>query len=131
MRRSLHYIATSIATSVLLVATPAIAHVGIAATVPVHDAVIERAPELLRFVFPGQVTITNVRVLPVDERLVQVGDTINVRLPRNRIGQSTAFGDAIDLAIPLLPPGTYQVVFQATSIEGHAMADDFTFTIKP
>lgn len=118
------------AIALLLLATAlARAHVGIATTVPDHDAVIDRAPELLRFVFPGQVTITNARILPVDDRLVQVGEAINVRLPRNRIGQSTAFGEAIDLEIPLLAPGTYQVVFQVTSVDGHVLADDFTFTI--
>lgn len=96
---------------------------------PDHDAVIERAPALLRFVFPGEVTITNVRILPLYDNLVQVADTILVRLPRNRIGQSTAFGREIELAIPLLAPGTYQVVFQVVSIDGHVQADDFTFTI--
>ena len=108
---------------------PASAHVGIATTVPDHDAVLEQAPALLRFVFPAEVTITNARILPVDERLVQIGDTVVVRLPRNRIGQSTAFGTGIDLEIPLLDPGRYQVVFQALSVDGHVLADDFTFTI--
>ncbi len=123
---------TVIAFSVFLqTAATALAHTGIATTVPDHDAVIDRAPQLLRFVFPGQVTITNARILPVDDRLVQVGETIDVRLPRNRIGQSTAFGEAIDLEIPLLSPGRYQVVFQVTSIDGHVLADDFTFTITP
>lgn len=108
---------------------PVLAHVGIATTVPDHDAVIERAPALLRFIFPGEVTITNARIRPVNDLLNEVGETITVRLPRNRIGQSTAFGMAIDLEIPLLPPGMYQVVFQVISIEGHVLADDFTFTI--
>jgi hypothetical protein len=48
----------------------AYAHTGIATTVPDHDAVIDRAPELLRFVFPGQVTITNARCYPDMQRLV-------------------------------------------------------------
>lgn len=115
----------------LLASALAKAHVGIATTVPDHDAVIDRAPELLRFVFPSQVTITNARILPVDERLIQIGETIVVRLPLNRIGQSTAFGEAIDLEIPPLPKGMYKVVFQATSLDGHVLADDFIFTIRP
>ena len=113
----------------LLTAVSGHAHTGIATTVPDHDAVIERAPALLRFVFPGQVTITNARILPVNDKLVQTGEAITVRLPRNRIGQSTAFGEAIDLDIPLLAPGMYQVVFQVRSVDGHMLADDFTFTI--
>ena len=113
----------------LLVSCPAYSHTGIATTVPDHDAVIGQAPEILRFVFPGEVTITNARIRPVDEKLIQRGDTVTVRLPRNRIGQSTAFGKEIDLDIPLLPPGMYQIVFQVLSIDGHALADDFVFTI--
>ena len=105
------------------------AHTGIAATVPDHDAIIDQAPQLLRFVFPGEVTITNVRILPVNEKLIQLGETLIVRLPRNRVGQSTAFGKEIDLDIPLLEPGMYQVVFQVISIDGHQLADDFNFTI--
>ncbi len=114
----------------LLLASPVRAHTGIATTVPDHDAVIERAPKLLRLVFPGEVTITNARILPVNEKMLQVGDTISVRLPRNRIGQSTAFGKEIELDIPLLEAGKYQVVFQVISIDGHTLADDFTFTIS-
>ena len=106
------------------------AHTGIATTVPDHDAVIDQAPEILRFVFPGEVTITNARISPLNEKLVQVGDTITLRLPRNRIGQSTAFGKEIELAIPLLEAGIYQVVFQIVSIDGHTLADDFVFTIS-
>ncbi len=105
------------------------AHTGIATTVPDHDAVIDQAPKILRFVFPGEVTITNARIRPVNEQLLQVGEAITVRLPRNRIGQSTAFGKEIELDIPLLEPGIYQVVFQVRSIDGHQLADDFTFTI--
>jgi len=115
----------------MLYACPVLAHVGIATTVPDQDAVIEQAPTIIRFVFPGEVTITNVRLRPVDAYLAITGDTITLKLPRNRVGQSTAFGKEIDLEIPLLENGSYQVVFQATSIEGHVLADDFVFTISP
>lgn len=113
----------------LLTSGPALAHTGIATTVPDHEAVLDRAPTLLRFEFPGEVTITNARIRPVDANLMPAGETIVVRLPRNRIGQSTAFGREIELDIPLLPPGFYQVVFQVISIDGHTLADDYTFTI--
>jgi methionine-rich copper-binding protein CopC len=113
----------------LLLPCTVIAHTGIATTVPDHDAVMERAPTLLRFSFPGEVTITNARILPINEQGMQTGDTLIIRLPRNRIGQSTAFGQNIELEAPPLDPGIYQVVFQVTSIEGHTMADDFVFTV--
>jgi len=106
------------------------AHVGIATTVPDHEAVIDQAPAILRFVFPGEVTITNLRIRPVSEALTLIGNVTTVRLPRNRIGQSTAFGTEIDLPIPLLEPGLYQVVFQVRTVDGHILADDYTFTIS-
>lgn len=117
--------------AVLSLLQNASAHTGIASTVPEHDAVLDQAPSLLRFVFPGEVTVTNASIRPVDKNLIKVGETIIVRLPRNRIGQSTAFGKEIDLEIPLLGPGMYQVVFQVISIDGHTLADDFVFTITP
>jgi methionine-rich copper-binding protein CopC len=114
----------------LLITLPVQAHVGIATTVPDHEAVVDQAPAILRFVFPGEVTITNLRIRPVSEALTLIGDVTTVRLPRNRIGQSTAFGTEIDLPIPLLEPGLYQVVFQVRTIDGHILADDYTFTIS-
>jgi len=113
----------------LLGSTQGIAHVGIASTVPDHEAVIDQAPTLLRFVFPDEVTMTNLRIRPVNEALSLVGDVVTVRLPRNRIGQSTAFGAEIDLPVPNLEPGLYQVVFQVRTNDGHMLADDYTFTI--
>ena len=110
---------------------PGKAHEGIAPTVPDHEAVIDQSPSILRFVFPGEVTITNLRIRPVNEALALQGDVVTVRLPRNRVGQSTAFGTEIDLPIPLLNPGFYQVVFQVRTIDGHMQADDYTFTITP
>lgn len=117
--------------ALLLTALPCLAHTGIARTVPDHDAVIDRAPTLLHFSFDGQVTITNARLLPVDTKGIQTGKSIPVQLPRNRIGQSTAFGEEIDLDIPELPPGVYKVVFQVVTIDGHTLADDFTFSLIP
>ena len=114
----------------LLGSNQGIAHVGIASTVPDHEAVIDQAPTLLRFVFPDEVTMTNLRIKPVNEALSLVGEVVTVRLPRNRIGQSTAFGVDIDLPIPNLDPGFYQVVFQVRTIDGHMLADDYTFTIS-
>lgn len=116
-------------TVLLLGSIQGIAHVGIASTVPDHEAVIDQAPTLLRFVFPNEVTMTNLRIRPVNEALSLVGEAVTVRLPRNRIGQSTAFGTEIDLPVPNLEPGFYQVVFQVRTIDGHMLADDYSFTI--
>ena len=106
----------------------AFAHVGIAKTVPDHDAVMERAPTRIEFSFMADVTITNIRLeITSDERK---GERIEIRLPRNSIGQSSAFGQQISLELPALDPATYLVTYQAVSVDGHIMIDDFSFTIK-
>jgi methionine-rich copper-binding protein CopC len=109
-------------------ALQALGHVGLAITVPDHDQVLERAPTQIHFQFMAQVTITNIRLEITDG--ARTGERINVRLPRNSIGQSTAFGDVIDLPLPALDPATYLVTYQAVSIDGHIMIDDFGFTVS-
>jgi len=71
--------------------------------------------------------LTNIR-LEITEGERQ-GERIEVRLPRNSIGQSTAFGEVIDLQLPALDPAVYLVTYQAVSIDGHIMIDDFGFTV--
>jgi methionine-rich copper-binding protein CopC len=106
----------------------AFAHVGLATTVPDHDQVLERAPTQLHFKFMAQVTITNIR-LEITEG-PRKGERIDIRLPRNSIGQSTAFGEEISLELPALDDATYLVTYQAISIGGDVLIDDFGFTIK-
>jgi methionine-rich copper-binding protein CopC len=103
------------------------AHVGLAKTVPDHDQVMEQAPTKIVFQFMAQVTITNLRLERTREP--RVGERIEVRLPRNSIGQSTAFGDNIVLDLPALEPGAYLVTYQAVSIGGDVLVDDFAFSV--
>lgn len=105
------------------------AHVGLATTVPDHDAELERAPTQVLFQFMAEVTITNVRLDVVSE--AGKGKRLDVRLPRNSIGQSTAFGETIALELPALDPATYQLTYQAVSIGGDILIDDFSFTVLP
>lgn len=112
---------------VLLLLSQASAHTDIATTIPDHEAVLNTAPKQLRFLFRAEVTITNIRIEIVDGK--NPGARIKVNLPRNRIGQSTAFGKQIALEIPELNPATYKVVWQAMSRDGHFIVDDFTFTV--
>ncbi|MFZ9585479.1 MAG: copper resistance CopC family protein [Pseudohongiellaceae bacterium] len=107
----------------------AAAHVGLATTVPDHDAVLERAPTRLVFDFMAEVTITNARLEITSEE--RRGERIDIRLPRNSIGQSTAFGQTITLELPALAPGTYQVLYQAVALGGDILIDDFSFTVQP
>ena len=103
------------------------AHVGLATTVPDHDQVLERAPTQIHFQFMAQVTLTNLRLEITGGE--HQGERIELRLPRNSVGQSTAFGESIDLALPELDASTYLVTYQAVSIDGHIMIDDFSFTV--
>jgi len=116
---------------VVLLGCPALAHAhaGLAVTVPEHDAVLDRAPALVHFQFMADMTITNV-ILEIGAG-PRTGERIALRLPRNSIGQSTAFGESIDLTLPPLEPGTYVLTWQATSLDGHLMVDDLSFSIIP
>lgn len=113
----------------LLMPGLAAAHVGLATTVPDHEAVLERAPTRLVLDFMAEVTITNARLEITSEE--RRGERIDIRLPRNSIGQSTAFGQTITLDLPALAPGTYQVLYQAVALSGDILIDDFSFTVQP
>lgn len=104
------------------------AHVGLAVTVPDHDAVLEQAPAILHFQFMNTMTVTNIRIYLMSGE--QIGERIDIRLPRNSIGQSIAFGDMVDIELPPLAPATYKVLWQAVSLDGHYLLDDFSFTVS-
>jgi methionine-rich copper-binding protein CopC len=113
----------------LLSWSPALlAHAGLALTVPDHDAVLETAPAQLHFQFMATMTVTNVRLEITAGG--NIGERIDVRMPRNSIGQSTAFGATVDLELPPLAPATYKVIWQAVSLDGHILLDDFSFTVS-
>ena len=105
----------------------ALAHTGMAVTIPDHDAVLSSPPSQLVFQFMTDVTITNIRLaINAGERS---GEQINIRLPRNSVGQSTAYGQTITLDLPMLAPASYLVTWQAISQDGHVIVDDFNFTV--
>jgi methionine-rich copper-binding protein CopC len=108
--------------------SPASAHVGLAVTVPDHDAVLEQAPTLIHFQFMAMMTLMNLKLEAMTE--AGPGARIDIRLPRNSIGQSTAFGENIDIALPELAPATYKVTWHAVSVNGDYLIDDFSFTVS-
>jgi methionine-rich copper-binding protein CopC len=110
------------------VAPAANAHVGLAVTVPDHDAVLERAPTLIHFEFKAEMMLTNLRLDCMSGE--QKGERLEVRIPRNDVGQSTAIGAMLDIELPELPPATYQVAWQAVSRDGEVVVDDFLFTVS-
>jgi len=106
---------------------PASAHTGMAVTIPDHDAILKQPPSQLVFQFMANVTITNIRLeISAGERS---GEQLQVRLPRNSLGQSTAYGELITLDLPPLSPAAYMVTWQAISADGHVIVDDFNFTV--
>ena len=113
---------------ILLICNIATAHVGgLAQTLPDHDAVLDRAPTQVEFNFMANVTITNIRLeVTSGER---AGERLRMVLPRNSIGQSTAFGEHIALDLPDLEPATYMITWQAMSTGGDIIVDDFSFTV--
>jgi methionine-rich copper-binding protein CopC len=112
----------------LLLPVLARAHTGgLAQTVPDHDAVLDLAPARVEFSFLAEVTITNIRLEVASGD--RTGERLRMVLPRNSIGQSTAFGEHIALELPDLTPGTYKISWQAMSTGGDIIVDDFSFTV--
>lgn len=110
------------------VCQPAFAHTGIAVTVPDHDAVLSEAPSQLVFEFMATVTITNIRLeINAGSRS---GEQLQVRLPRNSIGQSTAYGTTITVDLPPMDAAAYLVTWQAISEDGHILVDDLNFIVS-
>ncbi len=107
--------------------TSAMAHSGLAITIPDHESVLTEAPKQLRFLFKAEVTLTNVSIYTMDGE--NAGQQLDVMLPRDSVGQSAAVGIRVDLDIPPLEPATYTVVWRAASQEGHYIVDNFTFTV--
>lgn len=114
--------------NVQVVYHPALAHTGIAVTIPDHDAILSTPPSQLVFEFMTNVTITNIR-LEINAGL-RSGEQLQVRLPRNSIGQSTAYGKTITLDLPHLDAAAYLVTWQAISEDGHILVDDLNFTVS-
>jgi methionine-rich copper-binding protein CopC len=114
--------------ALLLLSALARAHIGgLAQTVPDHDAVLDLAPVRMEFSFLAEVTITNIRLEVTSGN--RTGERLRMVLPRNSIGQSTAFGEHIVLDLPELAPATYKVTWQAMSTGGDIIVDDFSFTV--
>ena len=111
-----------------LTSQSAAAHTGMAITTPDHDEVLSSAPSQLVFEFMAYVTITNIR-LEISTG-AHSGEQLQIHLPRNSIGQSTAFGTTITLVLPALEPAAYLVTWQAISLDGHVIVDDFNFTVS-
>lgn len=105
----------------------ALAHLGLAVTVPEHDAVLERAPTLVHFQFMATMRLTNVLLQVSDGE--RRGEHIELRLPRDDEGRPSLFGDSFDLPLPALEPGSYELVWQAEALNGQLLVDDLTFTI--
>lgn len=105
------------------------AHLGLAVTVPEHDAVLPRSPTLVHFQFMATMRLTNAQLQISDG--TRGGERIAVRIPRDDEGRSSLSGESFDLHLPELEPGSYELFWQAEALNGQLLFDDLSFTIAP
>ncbi len=119
--RSLTYVCTS--TLLLLVPTLALAHAQLRQADPPVGGTVRASP--------AQVELTFSEAVEPRFSTIAVEDAGGVRIDKN--DPHVMQGDAKHLAVSLgvLPPGTYKVVWHATSVDTHKTEGAFTFTVGP
>ncbi len=106
----------------LLAAPPAFAHAFLAHASPSAGSETHVPPAAVTIVFTE-------RVEPRFSN-IEVRDAAGTKLPT---GQPHAQGKAETLSVdlPKLPPGTYTVIWHATSVDTHKTEGKYTFTVLP
>jgi copper resistance protein C len=125
-RGSLHLLAVSLLSSLLLVAglhsTPVLAHAMLVKAEPARRAQLAQAPTQVRLFFNEEVEKDYAALAVLDSSKAPVNETkphIDANDPK-----------AIVLPLPELNPGKYTVKFRVLSVDGHVVDSSYDFTIK-
>ena len=110
-------------TFLLLVPTLALAHAQLRQADPPVGGTVHSSPAQVELIFSEA----------VEPRFSAVTVQDAAGAPIDRHDLHVASGDARHLAVSLgvLPPGTYKVVWHATSVDTHKTEGAFTFTVAP
>ncbi|MEX0309630.1 MAG: copper resistance protein CopC [Tateyamaria sp.] len=108
-----------LAATVAFLATSALAHSPLEATVPEQDAILDVAPNEIALDFKGKIRLTRV-TLTLDSQQATDLD----------LGAFKGF--LSDYAIPVEPMGSgaYEVEWRGLGDDGHPMNGTFSFTVK-
>ncbi|HEX5326156.1 MAG TPA: copper homeostasis periplasmic binding protein CopC [Acetobacteraceae bacterium] len=107
----------------LLAAPPAFAHAHLVRAVPPAGSRVSAAPPTLTLMFSEKVEprFSQVQVLDPHGAGLAIG--------KPHVGADSDRTLVVDL--PKLPPGTYSVVWRATSVDTHRTEGRFSFTVVP
>lgn len=113
-------LAIAIATaSMMLAATPALAHTVVRETSIAENATIARAPATFTVVFSAATGLANVTLTDAAGRAVALNYT-----PPREMAASFA------IPLPALTPGAYTIAWRTIARDGHAMPGAIHFTIS-
>ncbi len=102
---------------------PAAAHAVLERSVPAAGSVMREPPERVTLWFsqrfePG---FSNIRVFDTKDEPVHLGEAeVDQTRPRQ-----------LSIALPRLPPGTYQVRWRVLSVDTHVSEGHFAFDVRP
>ena len=115
-------IRTILVLGTLLAAPPAFAHAFLERASPSAGAELRAPPAVVRITFTERVE--------AHFSTIEVRDAAGARLDAaNPHADGAAETLAVDL--PKLPPGTYTVIWHATSVDTHRTQGKFTFSVLP
>ncbi len=107
----------------LALSAPALAHAFLKSATPAVGSTVPAAP--------AQVVITFTEGVEPGFSTIEVQDAVGKRVDKGDV--HAAPGDNTRLAVGLNPltPGTYKVVWHATSVDTHKTEGSFAFTVAP
>ncbi len=107
------------AATIMMAATPALAHTAVRETSIAENATLARAPANFTIVFSGPTGLANVTLTDAARRPVALNYT-----PPRQMASSFA------IPLPALTPGAYTLSWRTIAHDGHAMPGAVRFTIS-
>jgi methionine-rich copper-binding protein CopC len=99
----------------------AFAHAHLAAATPAADSTVAA---------PAEVVLRFTQALEGSFSAVEVRDTTGARVD-DGAPRLLADGGGLAIGVRPLPPGRYQVIWHATSVDTHRTEGSFVFTVRP
>jgi hypothetical protein len=109
---------------VLLPVSPASAHAIVLESSPVHDAVLERAPEQVTLRFNSK----------IEKRFTRITLAAGDRTPTPIVlpaGDDAAPPDRVVIPLSPLAPGVYVLRYRVLAVDGHITEGALRFTVGP
>ncbi len=115
---------TTLAIAMLLLATPAaLAHAFLRSADPAVGSTVSAAPQ--------QVEITFTEGVEPSFSTIVVQNASGTRVDKGNVHAIPGAGKSLAVSLGPIPPGTYKVIWHATSTDTHKTEGSFSFTVAP